>query len=133
MSEENKSVVREFFEEVVNADNLDRADELVSPGYVEHQELPGGEDRQGIEVAKGFQSLMRRAFPDFRFEVEDLIAEGDKVAARVSVSGTYPGEMMGLPRPASGLAHRVSRCSASRKARWLSTGRCLRRWICCNR
>jgi hypothetical protein len=45
MSEENKSVVREFFEEVVYADNLDRADELVSPGYVEYQELPGGEDR----------------------------------------------------------------------------------------
>ena len=96
MSEVNKSVVREFFEEVLNADNLDRADELVSPGYVEHQELPGGEDRQGIEVAKGFLSLMRRAFPDFRFEVEDLIAEGDKVAARVSVSGTHLGEMMGL-------------------------------------
>jgi steroid delta-isomerase-like uncharacterized protein len=47
-------------------------------------------------VAKGFLSLMRRAFPDFCFEVEDLIAEGDKVAARVSVSGTHLGEMMGL-------------------------------------
>ena len=88
MYEENKSIVREFFEKVVNAGNLDHADDLVSPGYVEHQELPGGEDRQGIEVAKGFLSLMRGAFPDFRFEIEDLIAEGDKVAARVSVSGT---------------------------------------------
>src|SRR5215208_5728322 len=77
MYEENKSIVREFFEKVVNA------------GYLEHQELPGGEDRQGIEVAKGFLSLMRGAFPDFRFEIEDLIAEGDKVAARVSVSGTH--------------------------------------------
>ena len=96
MSEANKSVVREFFEEVVNAGNLDRADELVSPSYIEHQELPGGEGRQGIEVAKGFLSLMRGAFPDFRFEVEDLIAEGDKVAARVIVSGTHLGEMMGL-------------------------------------
>jgi predicted ester cyclase len=96
MCEENKSVVREFFEEVVNAGNLDRADDLVSTGYVEHQELPGGDDRQGIEVAKGFLSLMRGASPDFRFEVDDLIAEGDKVAARVSVSGTHLGEMMGL-------------------------------------
>jgi len=63
MSEENKAVVREFFEEVGNAGNLDRADELVSPGYVEHQELPGGEGRQGIEVAKGFLSLMRGLSP----------------------------------------------------------------------
>ena len=48
MSEENKGVIREFFKEVGNAGNLDRADELVSPGYVEHQELPGGEGRQDI-------------------------------------------------------------------------------------
>jgi predicted ester cyclase len=96
MSEENKGIVHEYFEEVVKAGNHDRAEGLISPGYVEHQELPGGEGRQGIEVAKGFLSLMRRAFPDFRFELEELIAEGDKVAARVSVSGTHLEEMMGL-------------------------------------
>jgi predicted ester cyclase len=76
MCEANKTVVREFFEEAVNAGNFDHADELVSPGYIEHQELPGGEGRQGIEVAKGCLSLMRGTFPDFRFEVEELIAEG---------------------------------------------------------
>ena len=40
--------------------------------------------------------MMRGAFPDYRFEVEDLIAEGDRVVARVTVSGTHLGEMMGL-------------------------------------
>ena len=41
--------------------------------------------------------MMRGAFPDYRFDVEDVIAEGDRVAARVRVSGTHRGEMMGLP------------------------------------
>jgi predicted ester cyclase len=74
--EKNKTVVRRFFEEVINEGHLDRADEFVTVGYVEHQSLPGGEDRLGIEVAKGFLSLMREAFPDYRFDVEDLISEG---------------------------------------------------------
>ena len=100
--EENKAAVRRFFEEVINEGHLDRADGFVTASYVEHQSLPGGEGRRGIEVAKGFLSVMRGAFPDFRFEVEDLIAEGDRVAARVGVSGTHRGEMMGLPPTGSG-------------------------------
>ncbi|MDQ6910885.1 MAG: ester cyclase [Actinomycetota bacterium] len=96
MSDENKSLVRRFFEEVINAENVDRADEFVTADYAEHQQLPGGEGRQGIRVAKAFLSMMRRAFPDYRFDIEDLVAEGDKVVARVTVSGTHRGEMMGL-------------------------------------
>ena len=96
MSEENKIVVRRFFEEVINARRVDRADEFVTADYVEHQQLPGAEGRQGIEVAKAFLSMMRGAFPDYRFDVEDLVAEGDKVVARVAVTGTHHGEMMGL-------------------------------------
>ena len=94
--EENKATVRRFFDEVINAGNLDQADEFVTSDYVEHQELPGAEGREGIGVAKGFLSMMRVAFPDFRFDIEDVIAEGDKVAARVVVRGTHRGEMMGL-------------------------------------
>src|SRR5258706_1891742 len=96
MSEENKAVVRRFFAEVINAGNLDRADELVTADYIEHQRLPGAEGRQGIAVAKAFLSMMRGAFPDYHFDIEDLVAEGDKVVARLTVSGTHRGEMMGL-------------------------------------
>jgi steroid delta-isomerase-like uncharacterized protein len=96
MSGENKAVVRRFFAEVVNAGNTDRADEFVAADYVEHQQLPGAEGRQGIEIAKAFLSMMRGAFPDYRFDIEDLVAEGDKVVARLTVSGTQRGEMMGL-------------------------------------
>ena len=65
MSEENKAVVRQFFAEVINGGNLDRADKLVTANYVEHQHLPGAEGRQGITVAKAFLSMMRGAFPTF--------------------------------------------------------------------
>jgi hypothetical protein len=47
--------------------------------------------------------MMRIAFPDFRFELEDLIAEGDEVAVRLSVSGTHRGEMMGMAPTGKGV------------------------------
>jgi predicted ester cyclase len=96
MSDENKAVVRQFFEKVINAANPDRANEFVTSNYVEHQQLPGAEGRQGIEVAKAFLAMMGGAFPDYSFDIEDLVAEGDKVVARVIVSGTHRGELMGL-------------------------------------
>jgi predicted ester cyclase len=96
MLDENKDVVRRFFAEVINAPNPDQADGFVTANYIEHQRLPGAEGRQGIEIAKAFLAMMRVAFPDYRFALEDLIAEGDKVVARLTVSGTHLGEMMGL-------------------------------------
>ncbi len=94
--DENKAVVRRFFAEVINAGNTDRAGEFVAADYVEHQQPPGAEGRQGIEIAKAFLAMMRGAFPDYLFTIEDLVAEGDKVVARVTVSGTHRGEMMEL-------------------------------------
>ena len=49
--DDNKATVRRFFDEVINAGHLERADNFVTPDYVEHQQLPGTEGRQGIEVA----------------------------------------------------------------------------------
>jgi steroid delta-isomerase-like uncharacterized protein len=94
--DDNKAAVRRFFDDVINAGHLDRADDFVTATYLEHQELPGAEGRQGIDVAKAFLSAMRVAFPDYRFVVEDLIGGEDKVVARVTVTGTHQGEMMGL-------------------------------------
>lgn len=96
MPEENKAVVRWFFAEVINARKTDRAGEFVTSDYVEHQQLPGAQGRQGIVNATAFLAMMRGAFPDYQFTVEDLVAEGDKVVARVTVNGTHRGELMGL-------------------------------------
>jgi steroid delta-isomerase-like uncharacterized protein len=89
--DDNKAAVQRFFDEVINAGHLERADNFVTPDYLEHQPLPGTEGRRGIEVAKAFLSMMRVAFPDYRFAVEDLIGEADKVVARITVTGTHRG------------------------------------------
>lgn len=81
---------------MINAGHLDRANDFVTPDYLEHQQRPGAEGREGIDVARAFLSMMRVAFPDYCFAVEDLIGEADKVVARVTVTGAHRGEMMGL-------------------------------------
>jgi steroid delta-isomerase-like uncharacterized protein len=51
----------------------------------------------GREGVRQIVSAFRRAFPDLTFEVHDVIAEGDKVVARVTIHGTHQGELMGIP------------------------------------
>ncbi len=52
---------------------------------------------QGLEAVKQFVSLFLAAFPDGRFTVEDMVAEGDKVVARHTFRGTHQGNFMGIP------------------------------------
>jgi predicted ester cyclase len=52
---------------------------------------------QGVETVQGFITGILGAFPDFQITVEDLIAEGDKVANRVTISGTFSGAFAGIP------------------------------------
>lgn len=90
--EANKALVRRLFSEVFDAGRLEVADELVREDYIQHNPTVGP-GRAGL---KAFVSDLRRAFPDFRLEVTDLIAEGDRVVARVVGSGTHRGEFVGL-------------------------------------
>jgi steroid delta-isomerase-like uncharacterized protein len=95
VSEEIRTRVREFYDEVVNAGDIDRVDEFCTEDFVEHEEFPGtGPGREGV---KQFFRTVRGAFPDFRIDVEDVIVEGDKVAVRMRMSGTQEAEFMGVP------------------------------------
>ncbi len=93
-AEENKAIVRRFYEEFFNDGNPAAADQLLAPSYVAH--LPGQELR-GPEAQKQFHSMYRAAFPDGRVVIDDLIAEGDKVVVRFTARFTHRGEFMGLP------------------------------------
>ena len=96
MSEENKALVRRVIEELFNKGNLDLADELIAPDYVDHDTgLP--EDVRGPEGFKQFVSLYRSAFPDLHVEILEQVAEGDRVATRWVATGTHRGELMGIP------------------------------------
>lgn len=92
--EENKVIVRHFVDEV-NKAHFDALDELVVSDYVDHNAFSGQEPgREGLKKA---YAMFVAAFPDVYFELEDLIAEGDKVVGRGVISGTHNGEFFGIP------------------------------------
>jgi steroid delta-isomerase-like uncharacterized protein len=95
LSEENKAIVRQQEEELFTQGNLDAADEVYAPDYVGH-DPSNSEEVRGLEAAKRAASDYRQAFPDLRVTVEDLIAEGDRVAARLRFRGTHLGELDGI-------------------------------------
>lgn len=95
MSEDIKAHMRRFYQEVINEGRIDLIDELATPGLVEHETAPG--IPPGREGVKQFFSAFRAAAPDLTATVEDLIAEGDRGVARVTLSGTQTGEFFGIP------------------------------------
>jgi steroid delta-isomerase-like uncharacterized protein len=93
--EENKAVVRRWFEELFNAGNLEVADEIIAADHVNHDptlpDIPSGPEGQ-----KQVVNLYRGAFTNAHISVEDQLAEGDRVATRWTGSGTHQGEFMGV-------------------------------------
>ena len=94
-TEENKALVRRFVDEVQSRGNIDALDEICSPEFVNHSAPPGvPPNREGV---KQLTAMFRQAFPDSYFSVEDMLAEGDKVATRKTFHGSHQGEFMGIP------------------------------------
>ena len=82
MLEQNKALFERFVDEVFNKKNVAVLDELMAFTVDEHKE----------EI-----TAFLGAFPDLHVTVEDLIAEGDKIVGRVTLTGTHQGELMGIP------------------------------------
>ena len=80
-AEENKAMVRRLLE-AINTGNMDVMDELFTPEVA-------GQAKQGF-------TAFRSAFPDWREEIVEVVAEEDKVVGRFKCSGTHRGEMMGI-------------------------------------
>jgi predicted ester cyclase len=88
-TEKNKNIVRRFITEVLSGRNLSLADEVLAPNYVNG--LTGGD----LAAFKGMLTGMSTALSDFRFEIDDLVAEGDAVVARWKMEATHSGSLMG--------------------------------------
>lgn len=92
--ESGKAIVRRFVEEVWNRGNVSVADEVLASTYVEHgtdTEEDARAKGHGPDAIKAFVRGFRSAFPDMVFTIDDMIAEGDKVAVRLKGVGTHLG------------------------------------------
>jgi serine phosphatase RsbU (regulator of sigma subunit) len=92
--EENKAIFRRYIEEVWNQGRLELADEIFDR-YLAHQ--PDGPTlERGPEDVKRFVSEFRAAFPDLRINIDEQVAEGDKVMIRATFRGTHQREFRGM-------------------------------------
>jgi steroid delta-isomerase-like uncharacterized protein len=95
MSAENKSLARRALDELWTKGNLAAVDRLYSDNCVLH-DLGSPEDIRGRDGVKQFARAYRATLPDLQCTVEDVVAEGDKVAARWISRGTHKGDFMGI-------------------------------------
>jgi len=92
--EENKALSRRVIEEIFNKQNLALADELIDTNFVDHG--IAGMGFKGPEGFKQFVTTFISGFPDIRLTIDDMVAEGDKVAMRLTARGTHKGDLMGI-------------------------------------
>jgi steroid delta-isomerase-like uncharacterized protein len=93
--ERNKQVTRRIWSDLVNGGRLESLPELVSNDFIDHAPLPGlSQDISGLRQRL---RMLHDAFPDFRSDIIELLAENDKVVAVVESRGTHQGTFAGLP------------------------------------
>ena len=92
--EKNKALVRKFFEEAWVKGNAAAVDEFMAADYVEHP-LPSSLP-PGPEGLKRLITAYRSAFPDLNITLDDIFAEGDRVAFRWKARGTHLGDWLGI-------------------------------------
>ena len=94
-TEENKALVRRFYDEVTNGRNVAVLDELLAPNF-EGFKVEGSDHGQNREEFKHMITMLLNAFPDHHQTIHDWIAENDKVVTRWTVQGTQQGEYVGI-------------------------------------
>jgi steroid delta-isomerase-like uncharacterized protein len=94
--EQNKQLVRQFFE-LLDRHDADRIGELLvsSTNYSFH--IGGMSSPLDWNEHKRLLAGVTNAFPDLHHEIVDMVAEGDKVAVHLNVTGTHKGEFQGIP------------------------------------
>jgi predicted ester cyclase len=91
---ENKAQIRRIYEEMFNQGNLAIADELIAPDILNHAAPPGS--NRGPESMRQLITMLSTAFPDMHYTIEEMVAEGDMVACRMTMSGTHQGPLIGI-------------------------------------
>jgi predicted ester cyclase len=92
---DNATTYRRWFDEGCSQGNVDLADELYSHDYVTHS--VGPDLPPTLDGLKMFIRALREGIPDLLCPVEEVVAEGDRVAGRFSMRGTHAGTLFGIP------------------------------------
>lgn len=87
---DNKDLARRVLQAMASGDEA-VFDAVLADDYIQHNDLGSGREPVKKMVAK-----LRAAFPDLAVEIPDMVAEGDRVVARVIISGTHRGRFMGI-------------------------------------
>ncbi len=95
MTDENKAIARKVYE-IISTGDFGRAEEIVDQEAPDNELRPGDPPAKLIETFKETFSEARAGFPDLSITVEDVMAEGDRVSARVVMRGTHRGEFQGI-------------------------------------
>ena len=95
MTEENKAIARRVYE-IISTGDFDRAEEIVNASVPDNELLPRNPPAKLIDTFKETFSEAREGFPDLTISVEDVMAEGDRVTARVTMRGTHSGQFQGI-------------------------------------
>jgi len=92
---ENKAIIRRYYDELWNKWDLSIVEDIIGPEISFRSSL--GVVVQGRDGFKNYVAMVRRAFPDFHNTIEEMVAEGEKVVARLTYRGTHQGELFGIP------------------------------------
>lgn len=93
-TEDNKAVAMRTVD-AINSGDMSRFESLLAPDVIEHAAPPGMPPTR--ETTIQFISMLRNAFPDLKYTIEDMVAEGDRVVQRGTGTGTMKGDMLGMP------------------------------------
>src|SRR6476646_2360007 len=119
--QDNNDLVRRFYREI-DAGNLDALDELVAEDYLDHSPAPfPGVNAPGREGLKQAFRLFWDATPGTH-DIEDQIAEGDKVVTRLTARGTHSGDLPGIPATGNEM------CMTATVIRRIENGRLVEKW-----
>jgi steroid delta-isomerase-like uncharacterized protein len=90
----NAELVRSLHEALLSERDVDVLDRFFAEEFTSHNNPPGFPP--GVAGVKQFFAMFRDAFPDASVEIDELVAEGDRVAVATTLSGTHEGELMGM-------------------------------------
>jgi steroid delta-isomerase-like uncharacterized protein len=125
--EENKRLILEHYDSFVNGKDADALRRQLAPDFVDHDMPPG--TPPGPDAVLKLREMLDVAFPDLQVKIDDIVAEGDRVAVRATWTGTHKGVFPPMPAPVSN-----RKISFTGMVFWrISNGRVAERWATLDR